>query len=268
MSIQVNGYHINHSQFSGGECHINIQAIKLDQHTYVHANLNQPDKIMQLLLTVDAIRRIVPTTQIELTIPYFPYARQDRVCNPGEAFSLEVMANLINQLHCDQVTVYDPHSSVLTALLNNIHVITQVDIITQSPLAKIIQNQPFTLVGPDAGSKAKVAQLAKALNVDAIYCTKVRNSHTRQIEQSIVPDTISNQHLMIIDDICDGGRTFNELAKKLKPKGVESIYLYVTHGLFSRGFDQLKTHFKHIYCYHTLQPFDNQPSFLTTLKEN
>jgi ribose-phosphate pyrophosphokinase len=71
---------------------------------------------------------------------------------------------------------------------------------------------------------------------------------------------------LILDDICDGGRTFSELAKQLQVQHAGDIYLYVTHGIFSQGLAALKPHFKHVYCYHTMLPTDAiDSSFLTVL---
>ncbi len=61
------------------------------------------------------------------------------------------------------------------------------------------------------------------------------------------PAPIEGYDCFIVDDICDGGRTFIELAKTLKEKGAEKIYLYITHGIFSNGFGDLSTYFEHIY---------------------
>ena len=70
---------------------------------------------------------------------------------------------------------------------------------------------------------------------------------------------------MIVDDICDGGQTFIELAKALEKQGAHQIFLYVTHGIFSKGLDTLKVYFSGVYCYHSLSNSFNYDSFLIKL---
>ena len=54
---------------------------------------------------------------------------------------------------------------------------------------------------------------------------------------------VEGKNCLIVDDICDGGRTFTDLAKKLNDKGAKELYLFVSHGIFSKGYDELLGHF-------------------------
>jgi ribose-phosphate pyrophosphokinase len=257
MSILINKKTIETFNFSGGECHVKILPEDIVSSSNIEANLNSSDDIMRLILCVDAIRRINPDTKILLTIPYFPYARQDRVCNPGEALSVKVMANLINSLNCNLVRIFDPHSDVTPALINNCEVASLDDIICNSNLKDAILRDNLTLISPDAGAEKKVKMLAKRLSsqdnlVNSLCASKTRDTLTGNITSTEIHGDVQGGNLIVIDDICDGGRTFTELAKVLKQKGANDIYLYVTHGIFSKGLDVLKDHFKHVYCNHTM----------------
>jgi len=271
MPIFVNQQRVKTFNFPGGECQVQIAASEIGDKTEVIAGLNSSDDILSLLLSVDAVRRIRPHTQLTLTIPYFPYARQDRICNPGEALSLKVMADLINSLHCQQVIVVDPHSDVTPALLNHCQTITLAQLITGSLLASKIQQEQWALIAPDAGAEKKIRDVAKQLSTDShaveFHCArKVRNTVTGQIVSTEFHDNVQGKKLIIIDDICDGGQTFIELAKVLQSQGAEEIYLYVSHGIFSQGLSVLKPYFKSVYCYHTmLSPEQIEPEFLTVL---
>lgn len=219
--------------------------------------LSNASAIICLLLLVDAIRRVYPSKQIHLNIPYFPYARQDRVCNEGEALSVKVMADLINGLRCEQVTIYDPHSDVTPALLNNCKVLTIADLIPNTSLGKKIKKEKLTLVAPDAGAEKRVRMLAKALDLNAydiVYAQKERDPSTGEITDIRINRNWDAQppgeDFIIIDDICDGGRTFTELTKVLKDHGARKIYLYVTHGIFSNPEFIQANYFDHIYCWH------------------
>ena len=249
--------------FSGGECHVSLAGIKIESQTYINAGLYCSDDIMCLLLTVDAVREVNANTKIFLVIPYFPYARQDRAFLSG-AFSLRVMAKLINDLDCYKVNIYDPHSEVTSALIKRCSVITQTDILINTAMASIITEKGLALMAPDAGAKNKAMYSARSLIVDLFFASKVRDTITGEILNTEVISAVSERDLLVVDDICDGGRTFIELSKVLKEKGASDIYLYITHGIFSKGVDVVAEHFKHIYCFNNINSIKH--GSLTTLE--
>lgn len=264
MSIKVNRQAIKSFTFSGGECHVSVAGIEIDPVTEIEAYLYNADDILRLIMTVDAVRQVNPETAIDLIIPYFPYARQDRVCNPGEAFSAAVMADLINGLNCRAVAVFDPHSDIIVKRLNNCCVVHQSELV-QGAVSDFIARHNLVLVSPDKGASHKTDDVGQALGgVPVIHCSKVRNPQNGQITHSEVHGDVAGRGLIILDDICDGGRTFTELAKVLKEKGAGKLYLYVTHGIFSHGLEVLKEHFAHVFCVHTfLRAEQIDTNFLT-----
>jgi len=266
MEIIVNGEKIEQFIFPGGECHVGINASKITDKTEILAKLTNSDSIMSLLMTVDAVRQVNENTIIDLCIPYFPYARQDRVCNEGEAFSLKVMAGLINSLNCNSVSVYDPHSKIAVDSINNCKVVSMSEIVKDSVLSYIVKEDDMLVVSPDKGAEKKVAALAEELKSEVIFGKKVRDLKTGKITHTEIEGEVEGRNCIIFDDICDGGRTFIELAKILNKNGAKNIILYVTHGIFSKGLGGLKEHFGHVYCHQTfLSPEDRESRFLTVL---
>lgn len=112
--------------FSGGEEHVNIENNEQSPSLpiVINAQITSSSELMRLLLTTDALRRMYKN-DIELIMPYIPYARQDRACVKGDSFSLEVFANLINSQNYSKVTVVDPHSPISHGLFNNINIVSQ-----------------------------------------------------------------------------------------------------------------------------------------------
>jgi len=265
MSILVNGKEIESFNFPAGECYVAVSPPLITPQTSVVANLHRSDDIIALILTIDAIRRVLPSVKIDLHIPYFPYARQDRVCNQGESLSVKVMADLINNLHCEQVTIVDPHSDVTPALLHNCQVITQADIFSNSSLRDELVKDNWILIAPDGGAEKKTLAVAKRLGIPKVFCAqKIRDTKTGKILTTTFHDDVKGQNVLIVDDICDGGKTFIELGKLLRQKEASLICLYITHGIFSHGLDVLRPYFHRIYCYHTrLSLFDTD--FLSIL---
>lgn len=219
--------------FSGGERHLRLPLYEVFDSAVVR--IQSSDDVMRLALLAD----IVDPTKVDLVIPYLPYARQDRRCTPGEAHSLRVFAKILNVLKFHSVKVYDPHSIVAEALIDNLVVVPQDDVIALNKnLVEFIGAPSTVLVSPDAGALKKIYAVGKRFNNSRIVCAdKERNLRTGEIIRMTVNDpygSLVGKNALIIDDICDGGRTFIELANVLKENGASSVELYVTHGIFSK----------------------------------
>lgn len=224
--------------FSGGEVSVKLsQAINYSSWNII-AELKNSEDILTLLMVADVLKR-GGATYIELYMPYIPYARQDRVCNFGEAFSLKVFCDLINSVGFDKVTVEDPHSDVAPALLNNVNIYDQATCINltkdcDKSFTRFLEGA--TLVSPDAGAEKKILSVCNSLGKSGfISASKVRDPSTGKITSTEVNGGRLSGDYLIVDDICDGGATFIALAQELKYKGADRVGLYVTHGIFSKG---------------------------------
>lgn len=210
------------------------------------------DDIMALAFTVDALKRQYPLATLHLDMPYVPYARQDRVCSPGEAHQLKVTANLINGMGFSTVTSVDAHSTVAEAVYDRFYNLDQISV-----FSKIKNNwSDVYIVAPDQGATKKAEAFAKAVNAaGVITCAKVREMSTGKILGLKVLDEVPDDaKLFVLDDLCDGGRTFIEVSKALQMKATNSgmghiqmIELAVTHGLFTKGVGVVKDFYDKIY---------------------
>jgi ribose-phosphate pyrophosphokinase len=257
--IRVNGRTVDSFTFPGGELQINIGNL-FDEHVIVDACIQNSDDIMKLILVTEAVSQTGYTKERYLNLHYVPYARQDRRCNEGEAHSLRAFAELINILDYDCVHVSDPHSDVVEALIDNVHVIHQEDLVTQ-----IVPKGDYFVVSPDGGALKKIYKVAKALDAAAIVkADKVRDITTGAITATniSIPSLYAQtgKTFLVVDDICDGGRTFVELGKEMLCNGVErdQLELYVTHGIFSKGFDELLQYYSKIYTTNSFRQDINQ----------
>ena len=202
--------------------------------TTITGSVLSSDDLMELLQLNDALIR-AGYKEIHLIMPYCAYSRQDRVCNYGESFSLKVFTQLINSCNFASVTTWDNHSDVSTALLDrctNIHV--------KDLIEPVSDNEYDYLVSPDAGANKKVFALSQSTKIPMIRADKIRDTATGNIIDTQVYTTkeqIEGKRLLIVDDICAGGRTFKELTQKLKSIANCNIDLYVTHGFFNNSVD-------------------------------
>lgn len=252
--------------FKGGEVNVVIPNEFLTychpyDHVTVTGNLVNSDMVMAFFLTIDALRRHNPSIKVHGDIPYFPYARQDRVCNSGEALSVALFTKLLNAMALESVTLLDPHSDVTPALVNNEIVNTQKELLeTILVFQRLgIDTDRIVLIAPDAGAVKKTKALSnylesRALVSEYMTATKVRNLETLEITETRFDGDVKDRNVLVVDDICDGGRTFIELAKQLRAQGCKQLSLFVTHGIFSYGVDELMKWYDKVYTTDSFHP--------------
>lgn len=246
--------------FNGGELNIKLPFMKnfekstVRREHHISAHIVDSEGLMAILMINDAIKNAYGD-DIELSLYYLPYARQDRVCNFGEAFSLRVVANMVNSCNFKKVTVYDCHSDVGVALIDNCVNKKQFECIQfccmdNPEFKKLLLNTSTVIVSPDSGALKKTYEVAKHFsNENIVQATKYRNVQTGKIEKTVVfCDDLKGATCLIVDDICEYGGTFIALAKELKEKGAGDIHLYTTHGIYPAGKDELNKVFKSVTC--------------------
>jgi len=193
--------------FSGGEPHIKILSdISNVKEVTVTTRVQSFNDFGLLLLTIDALRRFY-IEKINVFIPYFPAARQDRVMVKGEPLSVKVYANLLNQLQLNRVMVYDAHSEVTSAVLNNCEDKSNHSFIKQVTSSI---NEDLVLISPDGGALKKIYKVSEYLEgIPVVECSKKRNVKNGKLEGfKVYEDNLNGKNCLIVDDICDGGGTF------------------------------------------------------------
>lgn len=195
---------------------------------------------------------------IELEISYLLGARSDRKFETGSVnYIKEVLAPIINMQNFSAVTVLDAHSDVTEACLANYKKTTNLGLVLFTLRDYYLEGgspdySKMRLVSPDAGALKKVYDVAENIGYrgEIVIASKHRDVKTGKITHTDVPlvEDDLNKDFFILDDICDGGRTFIEIAKALREKGATGkIFLVVTHGIFSAGLKPLNEHFDGIY---------------------
>lgn len=213
--------------------------------------------LMRLALIQDALHQAFGMRLITklLTTLYFPYSRQDRVCAKGESSSLKKICETLHSVFewFDGIELHDPHSDVLQACLPSsceLQIRHVEELITRFDLSEY-----DCVVSPDAGAYKKIFKVAQVLGKPVMIANKVRDTSTGEITGTTVyagDDEITDKKLLIVDDLCDGGRTFYELAKVLKQRGASKVGLYVTHGMFTKGLESMSEFIDAFYAYYTL----------------
>ncbi|BBE75378.1 MULTISPECIES: ribose-phosphate diphosphokinase [Phytobacter] len=206
------------------------------------AAMRDMNDFMLLAQLVDAVRHVTDIAVSHLELAWLPWARQDRHMVNGDSFALKVFANQLNTLNFNKVFLLDPHSDAAAAAINNSVVIAQETCLMKSEnLLQAINTGKLMLVAPDAGALKKIHNVAKASGArDYAILTKERDVATGNLTGfSLVSGNVAGKDVLIVDDLCDAGGTFIGSAQVLRDAGARSVSLYVTHGVFSKGVENL-----------------------------
>jgi ribose-phosphate pyrophosphokinase len=251
----------NVSKFPDGQQTVDLtdfnDLLRYEDAVKISSRLNTFQDLELIICAVAAIRNIKPNREIALYVPYFMGARSDRkFMDGGVNYLKQVICPIINSLKLDSILVLDPHSDVLEACLDNYDKVdnhTVVKYVLSDIDNKNDAQERICLVSPDAGAYKKIFDVAKKFSINnVVTANKVRDLKTSKILSTEVPNlpgSVGDElQYVIIDDICDGGRTFIELAKAIKTQRADAkVYLIVTHGIFSAGFKELSQYFERIY---------------------
>jgi ribose-phosphate pyrophosphokinase len=226
--IYLNNEKIHINKFPNGECLIGSENLKLtEDKNEIRINFESDEDITHLIFLKGHLDEL--NVKSQLVIPYMPYSRMDRT-EGITVFTLKHLCRLINNLHFESVSIYEPHSDVSTALLDRVKVIDMSKVLANEVLKEInVGNEEVYLVYPDAGAAKRYV---KQISYEKILtANKERDFKTGNIKKlEISGEVVGNKFkAIIVDDLCSRGGTFMLTAAKLKEMGAEEIYLAVTH---------------------------------------
>jgi ribose-phosphate pyrophosphokinase len=255
------------SKFPDGQQTVDITSnLFFNSSTQVQIRSRMNDfKDLELIICATQALKNLGVADIELYVPYFIGGRSDRLFQYGGVNYLkQIIGPIINSQRYSKVYVMDPHSDVLEAVINNFANYTNYKLVKLA--LETIDNkndarERIVLVSPDAGAYKKIFDVAKEFGIqNIITANKVRDLKTGNIIRTEIPtlDQHNDLKYIIVDDICDGGRTFVELAKVMKgSRPTAKIYLVVTHGIFSNGLKELTTYFDEIFTTNSVIDINN-----------
>lgn len=256
-------------EFSDGAVNVWIspEQLKSASH-YVSLVVNSDNPVTAHLDIVEyalSIIREYSDVTVFVNLPYFPNARADRAFEDG----------MVNPLHCSLrrleslIKDFDVHSVFLTDIHNKKALedfpyltdkvsvqqqeIALMNVLPRAPLLKsILEDKNSILCAPDKGAYAKTHRIAYIFDDEknVITCHKERDPVTGWIKSVKISNTdVNGKSVIITDDICDGGMTFIKTAEALKNAGATKVYLYVTHGIFSKGLKPFEGIIDGIWCF-------------------
>ena len=233
--LTLNNIKVKKFTFPDGQQHINLDGVidwKNVTEFNIKCSIKDAKDLIDILLVNEVIQKhnqyVIP---VNLYIEYLYGARMDRRIGDFEPFTLKVVADILNTCRFSRIFTFNVHSDVSTNLLRSKNILPsrQVD-------KAIALSKADICVAPDKGS-IKWVELMLDDNMFT-SCEKKRDLSTGKLSGFTVlePDRVKGKNCLIVDDICDGGVTFAGIAAELRKAGAKSVSLYVSHGIFSKGY--------------------------------
>jgi ribose-phosphate pyrophosphokinase len=219
------------SRFSDGEFQPHFNESIRGCDVFLIQSTHQPtDNLMELLMMIDAARR-ASAHYIIAVIPYFGLARQDRKDKPRVAIGSKLVANLLVAAGINRIMTMDLHAAQIQAFFD-----VPVDHLDASiifvPYIKNLGLGKITIASPDMGGSYRARSFAKFFNAEVVICDK-RRKRANEIESMTIIGDVTDQDIVLIDDICDTAGTLAKAAGLIMERGARSVRAVCTHPVLS-----------------------------------
>ena len=229
QALKVEVLPVERKRFPDGEGYVRVLADAKDEDVLLVQGTLPDPSLMELLLLQDALHR-ARAASVTTVIPYYAYARQDRMFQPGESVSAQAVAELI-ELKTDRVVTVDPHKEHILGFFGvEAHAASCVP-----EIAEWLRQEGADLVlAPDKGALERAEAVAKALGADVDHLEKTRLTGT-EVRMSPKTLNVQGRSVAIVDDLISTGGTIATAAAELKRQGAARVVAACTHGLFVGG---------------------------------
>ncbi|CRX37148.1 / prs / Ribose-phosphate pyrophosphokinase /:17730 Forward [Candidatus Hepatoplasma crinochetorum] len=234
-NIKLGDSEIKH--FKDGEIYFELETSVRNKRTFVIQSTSSPvnENLMELLIFIDTLRRS-SAKEINLIIPYYGYARQDRKNNGRQPITAALVARLLEEAGANRVISFDLHAPQIQGFFR----IPVDDLRAYGLLARAIKKEnikDLIIISPDHGGVSRARSLAKILDTEIAIIDKRRIKANEVVISNLIGN-VENKNCVIVDDIIDTGGTIVEGIKILKENKAKDIYVVTTHGLFSTSKDE------------------------------
>ncbi|GFR38460.1 ribose-phosphate pyrophosphokinase [Insulibacter thermoxylanivorax] len=225
---------INISRFKSGEVYCHYEESIRNCDVFLVQSFSHPinENFVELLVMIDAAKRASART-VNVIVPYYGYARQERKSKPREPISAKMVADVLTTAGARRVITVDLHAPAIQGFFNiPVDHLTALDMIVDYLKQQNIQNP--VVVSPDAGRASTAERLASYMNAPFAIMIKKRPAHNESVITHLIGD-VEGQTPIIIEDLIDTGSTIVNVVEGLKERGANDAYVCATHGLFSEN---------------------------------
>jgi ribose-phosphate pyrophosphokinase len=220
-------------RFSDGEIQVNIDDSVRGKDVFLIQSTSAPvnDNLMELLIMIDAVRR-ASAASVNIVMPYYGYARQDRKTRAREPITAKLVADMIQAAGADRVLSLDLHAPQIQGFFD-----IPVDNLMGAPLLAdyFLSNhleEDAVVVSPDHGGVTRARKLAEFLGTSIAIVDKRRPKANVAEVMNIIGD-VKGKRAILIDDMIDTAGTITLAAQALKDAGATEVYACATHAVLS-----------------------------------
>ncbi len=220
------------SRFKSGEIYVHYEESIRNCDVFLVQSLSHPinEHLVELMVMIDAAKRASART-VNVVLPYYGYARQERKAAPREPISAKMVADVLTTVGASRILTLDLHAPAIQGFFNiPVDHLTALDLISDY-LKELNLPNPI-VVSPDAGRAGTAERLANYLNTPFAIMIKKRPAHNESVITHVIGD-VSGQTPIIIEDLIDTGSTIVNVVKTLKEQGANDAYVCATHPVFS-----------------------------------
>lgn len=221
-------------RFSDGEIHLQVDQSVRGDDIFVMQSGAAPvnEYLMELLIMIDAFRR-ASARRVNVVMPYYFYARQDKKVKPREPVSAKLIANLIATAGASRLLTVDLHAGQIVGFFD-----LPVDHLYAGPIiADYLMNsvcigKDTVVVSPDVGAVTRARALAELLGTPIAIVVKRRPEPNKCEVMEVIGD-VKGKTAIMIDDMIDTGGSITSGAAELLERGATKVYAACTHGVLS-----------------------------------
>lgn len=222
---------VDYQQFSDGEMSPFLaESVRGHEVFLIQSTFAPSDNLMELLLMIDAAKR-ASASSINVVIPYFGYARQDRKDRPRVAIAAKLIANLISAAGATRIMACDLHADQIQGFFD-----IPVDHLDGSyifvPYLKSLKLNDIMFASPDVGGIKRARSFAKFFNAELAVCDKYRKEANKVSSMRLIGE-VEGKDVVLVDDLVDTAGTICKAAVLLKEKGAKSVRAVCTHPVLS-----------------------------------
>ncbi|MBN1323132.1 MAG: ribose-phosphate diphosphokinase [Methanotrichaceae archaeon] len=213
----------DYRHFPDGEAYTQILS-DLDEEVAVIQSTPTDRDIIYLLQLLD----ICKDSRVSLVIPYFGYARQDKIFQPGEPLTARAVAQALNPfLEAGRVFTVNIHAPSVLDHFSSPARNLDATLLLADKIRDLDLRDPV-IISPDKGAVRMARSAAEHLGAEYDYLEKTRHSGS---EVSMAPKEIqvNGRDLVICDDMIATGETMATAIALLRRQGARRVYLAAVH---------------------------------------
>jgi ribose-phosphate pyrophosphokinase len=227
---------VERTKFADGEILIKPLETVRNHHVYVVQSTSKPatENLMELLIFVDALRRS-SAKEITVVMPYYGFARQDRVAKSREPITARLVADLLTVAGVDHIMTVDIHTLQIQGFFKiPFDNISPYQLFAKEIKSRIDATDNLVIVSPDHGSVVRARNFAELFKNATIGIVDKRRNRPNSAESINLIGDVDGKIAVLIDDIVDTGNTILGAVNLIRQAGAKKIYICATHGVFSQ----------------------------------